>query len=251
MAHNTIRRLVILAGPSCVGKSPLAKALAKFHTELSKTLQPLVLYNNREARPGETEGVDYYFRTREYIENLNGKDQFVVMEVRGDMQALDLEELSQLLNSGNVFFEGNPFIGNVLLTHPALNNVNKLSVFMSPLTQYEILDYKSSKNNLSLPDIITDIMQQKLIRRTQKLKGELSHKELENISIRAASAYSELCKAHLYQYIIPNHDGEDSENWNALSYPQGDARKALDAFIALLKGDIPEGVEKWDENLIS
>jgi guanylate kinase len=45
-------RLVILSGPSCVGKSPMAKALAKFYPELRKKLQPLVLYNSREARPG-------------------------------------------------------------------------------------------------------------------------------------------------------------------------------------------------------
>ena len=35
----TDRRLVILSGPSCVGKSPLAK----FYPKLRKTLQPLVL----------------------------------------------------------------------------------------------------------------------------------------------------------------------------------------------------------------
>ena len=36
-------RLVILSGPSYVGKSPLAKALAKFYPELRKRLQPLVV----------------------------------------------------------------------------------------------------------------------------------------------------------------------------------------------------------------
>ena len=37
-------RLVILSGPSCVGKSPLAKALARFHPDLSAKLQPIVLF---------------------------------------------------------------------------------------------------------------------------------------------------------------------------------------------------------------
>lgn len=246
---DTFGRLVILAGPSCVGKSPLAKALAKFHPEISKTLQPLVLYNNREARPGETEGVDYYFRSREYIEALEGKEQFVVMEVRGDIQALDLRELSESLRNANVFFEGNPFIGRVLLTHPALTHVNKLSVFMSPLTRNEILDYTSAKNSLSLPDLVTDIMRQKLIRRTQKQKGDLLKKDLEDIEKRASSAFPELLDAHLYHYVIPNHDGEDSENWNTANYPLGDARLALNAFVSLLKGEIPAGVEKWEQKL--
>jgi guanylate kinase len=100
-------RLVILSGPSCVGKSPLAK----FYPELRKRLQPLVLYNSRDPRPGEVDGVDYHFRSREQIENFKAKDHFVVMDVRGDLQALDLQELSASLAKGDVFFEGNPLSG--------------------------------------------------------------------------------------------------------------------------------------------
>jgi hypothetical protein len=51
--------------------------------------------------------------------------------------------------------------------------------------------------------------------------------------------------------IIPNHDGEDSENWDAFYYPIGDARKTLCAFAALLSGKVPPLVERWDEFLLS
>src|SRR5215472_18100548 len=49
-------RLVILCGPSCVGKSPLVKALGKFHPEWFERLQGLVLYNSRSptGMPGLT-----------------------------------------------------------------------------------------------------------------------------------------------------------------------------------------------------
>src|SRR5713226_8716745 len=57
-------RSVILSGPSCVGKSPLAKALGRFHPDLSAKLQPIVLYNSGSPRPGERDGEDYHFRTR-------------------------------------------------------------------------------------------------------------------------------------------------------------------------------------------
>ncbi|MBN2520908.1 MAG: hypothetical protein JXB17_10415, partial [Bacteroidales bacterium] len=87
MTNKQNGRLIILAGPSCVGKSPLAKALAKFYPEIWKTLHPLVLYNSRAARPGEIDGIDYYFRSRNEIESLKKKDHFVVMDVRGDLQA--------------------------------------------------------------------------------------------------------------------------------------------------------------------
>src|SRR5205823_14285552 len=72
--------LVILSGPSCVGKSPLAKALRRFHPDLSAKLQPIVLYNSRSPRPGERDGEDYHFRPREQIEALRDRERYVVME---------------------------------------------------------------------------------------------------------------------------------------------------------------------------
>ena len=82
---STSGRLVVLSGPSCIGKSPLVKALAQFHPDLHEKLQPLVLYNSRSPRPGEKDEEDYHFRRREEIENLREKENFVVMEVRGDL----------------------------------------------------------------------------------------------------------------------------------------------------------------------
>ncbi len=250
MTAKTDGRLVVFSGPSCVGKSPLAKALARLHPELHGSLKPLVLYNSRSARPGETDGTDYYFRPRKAIEDLKGKDGFVVMDVRGDLQALDLNELRQSLNKGDVFFEGNPFFGGLLLTHPSLAEVNRLSIFMSPLSRTEILFLKAAKPGVSLPDLVTDVMRRKLLRRTRRQKGEISLKDLENIEKRASSAYTELKEAHRFQYVIPNHDGEDSENWDAFYYPLGDARAALNAFVSLLKNEKPPVVESWGEDLL-
>ena len=64
---------VMLSGPSCVGKGPLYKALRKFYPDLAGRLQQIVLYNSRDPRPGEQEGVDYYFRPRAEIEELATK----------------------------------------------------------------------------------------------------------------------------------------------------------------------------------
>jgi guanylate kinase len=250
MTNERNGRLVILSGPSCVGKSPLARALGKFYPELRKTLQPLVLYNSRAARPGEVDGADYHFRSREQVEHLKVKDQFVVMDVRGDLQALDLQELSVSLAKGDVFFEGNPFVSRALQTSSALAEVNRLSVFMSPLTRDEILFLKTAQPGVSLTEVVTDVMRRKLLRRTRRQKGELSLRDLEEIERRASSAYRELQEAHYFQYVIPNHDGEDSENWDAFYYPLGNARLALLAFVSLLEGKISSGIENWEENLL-
>src|ERR1700757_3828411 len=105
-------RLIVLSGPSCVGKSPLARTLAKFHPDLFARLLPIVLHNSpappprtlakfhpalfarllpivlhnsRDPRPGERDGVDYHFRTRSQIEVLRHDDRYAVLDVRGDL----------------------------------------------------------------------------------------------------------------------------------------------------------------------
>ncbi len=57
--------------------------------------------------------------------------------------------------------------------------------------------------------------------------------------------------AHYFDCVIPNHDGEDSENWDAFFYPLGDARKALLAFVELYHGRETGTREKWEEELLS
>jgi guanylate kinase len=67
-------------------------------------------------------------------------------------------------------------------------------------------------------------------------KGPLhkSLKDLENIEVRAGSAYKEMKEAWRFDFVIPNHDDEDSDNWNASYYPIGDARNALTCFAEIL-----------------
>jgi guanylate kinase len=243
-------RLVILSGPSCVGKSPLHKALARFHPKLSEQLHKLVLYNSRSPRPGELDGKDYHFRTREQVESLKSDNRYAVLEVRADVQALDIPELESQLKQGDVLFEGNPFVGRALQTNPRLANVKRLSIFISPLSKEEIVDLKAPDKNISLPNLLTDVQRRKLLRRTTRQKQILSLRDLEDIEKRASSAYRELQEAWHFDHVIANHDGEDSDNWEAFYYPLGDARKTLEAFAALLKADVPSNVEKWDQNLL-
>jgi guanylate kinase len=250
MSSASPRRLVILSGPSCAGKTPLEAALAKFHPRLRDTLRKIILYNSRAPRPGEVDGIAYHFRTRTEVEALRHQFRYVVLDVRGDLQALDLEELQALQEGTDVFFEGNPFVARALQTHPALAEVRRLGIYLSPVSKEEIIYFKAQERHIALPDLITDIMRRKLLRRTRRQKSELSARDLENIERRAASAYGELKEAWHFDYVIPNHDGEDSDNWEAFYYPIGEARKALESFAALLEGAIPAGVEKWEQDLI-
>ncbi len=243
-------RLVILSGPSCVGKGPLRAALAKFYPQVASQLVKIVLYDRRSPRPGEVDGVDYHFRSREDIEGLCGRQGFTVFEVRGDLQALDGRELERKLASSDVLFEGNPFIGSGLLDFARGRGTPTLSIFLSPLSREEVLELGTSGRTVSLPDLLADMMRRKLLRRTARQKGIPSLKDLENIEIRAAGAYGEIKQAWRFDYVIPNHDGEDSDNWDAFYYPIGDARKAMAAFAALLEGRATPHAEKWESDLI-
>lgn len=243
-------RLIILSGPSCVGKGPLHTAFNNFYPEDAAKLRKLVLYNCRSPRPGEIDGKDYHFRSRKEIEGLREKKNFVVLDVRGDLQAVDLQNAEGTLATGDLFFEGNPFVGRKLQEAFA-SKATVLSIFLAPISQEEILFLQSQERSVSLSDFLTDVMRRKLLRRTQRQKNILSLKDLENIERRATSAYTELKEAWKFEYVIPNHDGEDSENWDAFYYPLGDARKALLAFADLLDGKVSSLVEKWDEHLLS
>jgi guanylate kinase len=239
-------KLVIVAGPSGVGKSPLYRALRRFHPELTADMRGLVLFNDRAPRPGEEDGVDYHFRSTDEIRSLQDKEDHVVMEVRGDLQALNRAEVHDLLTQGHVLFEGNPFVGEQLL----LLDVPKISVFVAPLSGGEIEAFSAPELRIDLSAMVTDIMRRKLLRRTRKQKGELSQKDLSEIERRAGSAYDELRLAWKFQHVIPNHDGEDSENWDAFYYPIGDARRTLTALVAALREEESPLLERWGEDLL-
>ena len=114
----------------------------------------------------------------------------------------------------------------------------------------EVVLFLHNEARVSLPDLVTDVMRRKLLRRAQRQKTQLSLKDLEEIERRAGSAYRELKEAHHFEYVIPNHDGEDSDIWEAFYHPLGDARRALLAVVAFLRGEGPKGVEKWEKDLL-
>ena len=75
---------------------------------------------------------------------------------------------------------------------------------------------KKPEHNVSLEEeLLTEMMRRKLLRRTRRQKGELSAADLKNVETGASSAYGDLQMAWHFQYVIPNHDGEDSDNWEA------------------------------------
>ncbi len=242
-------RLIVITGPSCVGKSPLHHAMGRLHPQLHQRLQPVVLYNDREPRPGETDGVDYHFRPRKDIQALaENPNRYVVHEVRGDMQALDVVELAGMLETGDAIYEGNPTFAATLIDHEALASVDRLSLFIAPVSRGELaalLDAGQARR------AIADLMRGKLLRRTQQHKGQLTDADRDNIETRAAAAYDELKLACRCDHVVPNHDGEDSDHWHVAEVLLGDARLATESVVALIEGRTPPREETWPHGLVT
>ncbi|MEX0332803.1 MAG: hypothetical protein AB3N64_15435 [Puniceicoccaceae bacterium] len=241
----TRNHLLILTGPSCVGKSPLVHTLARMYPEWWAGIRTLILYNSRQPRPGERDGHDYHFRQRPELAAMQDNPRFVSMDVRGDFQVLDVEELLPQLESSPVLFEGNPFIARVLQEDERLVHVPKRSIFLSPLSRAELADIEADEDAPPIADAVAEVMRRKLIRRTERQKGELEPEDLETIYERSHSAWREICMAPLFDCVVVNHDGEDSDNWSCAPVPIGEARQAVEAVYAALSGKAHRRLESW------
>ncbi|MCQ4618744.1 guanylate kinase [Corynebacterium genitalium ATCC 33030] len=76
-------RLVVLAGPSAVGKSTIVRRLR----EAVEDLYFSVSMTTRDPRPGEVDGKDYFFVTREAFQNrIDSGEMLEWAEIHGGLQ---------------------------------------------------------------------------------------------------------------------------------------------------------------------
>jgi guanylate kinase len=249
MINTDQGRLIILSGPSGVGKTPLKNAFAHFYQDTYTQMLPLVLFTSRAIRPGESEGSDFFFRSLKEVKKLNQDSRYIVFKVHNDLQALDKIILDELLKHNDVFFEGNTTVGRLFQTHPDLADIKKVTIFLSPISGQEVMKLKL-RGKKFFRETVQKIVRQKLLRRIKQYGSNLDSHEIKNIQQRATDAYLELKEAHHFDYIIPNHDGEDSDNWERSLLPSGDAGRALDAFAAILTNKSHPNIENWEENLV-
>jgi guanylate kinase len=233
---NMKKRLIILSGPSCVGKSPLIKALKKVHPGIS--FQMPILCTSRPPRSIEKEGVDYYFRSEQYIRSLP-LERFIVGQVRTIWQAIDLMEMQGLfVHSSLIIVEIYPTLGKLFRDHPLIQQLaadfEVYSVFISPASEDEIHELQINMGFASPGEAAASIMLPKLIGRTQQQGKLLTPEVLDDLELRASMAYEEMMMGENYTYRIVNHDGEDSNNWR-YTPPMGDAGVTLGRFVDIIR----------------
>ena len=90
-------RLIVVSGPSGAGKSTLIKASLEAVPELAYSVSA----TTRDPRPGEVDGKDYIFLTREEFERWIEEDRFLEWaEYSGNLYGTPEQKVEDLLNEG-------------------------------------------------------------------------------------------------------------------------------------------------------
>lgn len=92
-------RLIVLTGPSGVGKGTLMRSLLQRHPELYYS----VSVTTRSPRPGEIDGKSYYFISRSKFEQLIAEGEFLEWaEFAGNYYGTPREAVLNQINSGKL-----------------------------------------------------------------------------------------------------------------------------------------------------
>ncbi len=230
------KRFIVLSGPSCVGKSPLLKALRRVHPDIS--FQMPVMYTSRPPRSIEQEGVDYYFRSEQEVRSFP-PERYIVGKTRTVWQAIDLEEIRRIFTHHDlIIFEIYPTLGKLFLSHPLIEQLaadfKVRTVFMSPVADEEILALQTNMGFLTPDEAVAAIMLPKHISRMQQQGRLITPEVMQDLLTRASMAYTEMKMGHNYTDWIVNHDGEDSHNWR-YTPPLGEAGVTLRHFVDILR----------------
>ncbi|MBN1815733.1 MAG: hypothetical protein JW828_00140 [Sedimentisphaerales bacterium] len=224
------KRVVILSGPSCVGKGPLLAAVQRRHPHIAWV--PLILSTSRKPRlkkhnsQYEVHGRDYYFLPRGLFATMNPQ-HFLVADVRSVVQAIDLDLLMEMLSEHDLILaELHTTLGRMLKDWIEKNrpDVEVIRIFLTPMSDGEIRE-KAQKEGKTCEETVYEIMKAKLQRR-----GEDAPEKIED---RASHAWGEIQAGKEYDHILVNPVGEDAINqWSDPLSPE--AQRVMHEFVKIL-----------------
>lgn len=162
--------LIILSGPSGAGKGTVLKnALEK-----NSNLKCSVSVTTRSPRPGEIDGVNYFFKTKEEFKRMMVNNEFLeFQEVYGNFYGTPLSYVEQLRDQGvDVILEID--VKGALSVKERIDDA--VMIFLTP------------KNKQTL---------------AERLIGRATEDE-ESLQTRLAAAETEIMQSKLYDYLIIN-----------------------------------------------
>ena len=175
--HKKEPLLIVISGPSGVGKDTVVRALLKS----DPLLHFVITTNTRAPRQGEKEGVDYFFVSKEKFEDMIAKDELIEWaHVYDDYKGVPKSQVSNAFASG-------------------------MDVLMR-------LDVQGAEKMRALfPDAILIFLlppdEQEWRRRLKKRNHSLDN----DFELRIKTAQEELEKIGIFDYFVVNKEGKLKE----------------------------------------
>lgn len=97
-------KLIVIVAPSGTGKSTLMKRIRK---DFSNEIIESISYTTRPMRPGENDGVDYFFIEKDSFETMIQNNEFIEWAlVHGDYKGTSKKFIQNKINEGaNIIFD--------------------------------------------------------------------------------------------------------------------------------------------------
>ncbi len=140
-------KLVILSGPSGVGKDTIIDAWR----ELNPKVERVVAYTTRSPRPGEVEGLDYRFvSVPDFQTKASNGDFLEFKEVHGNWYATPLTDMETLIQAGKIAILKIDVQGAL---HAMSLRKDAISIFILPPSMEE-LEARIRSRGLDDPEVI-------------------------------------------------------------------------------------------------
>lgn len=219
--------LLCVSGHSGAGKSRLLKEIENRGVPFRRT----VLFTTRSPRPGEVNGVDYHFVTRERLARMPA-ESYYVGGVREMLQAVDLVKLESDLRTGELVIVEIYHKLWAGLEEAIRSRVGRClktaSVFLCALNTEKLQSYDGKRARCTIEDEVRNI----LLRRA--VDGD------SNIAGRAASAADEVLEAlhgsqRYDRILLTSPEGPNGEDdWTSPGGPRGRAAEAVEDFVEFI-----------------
>lgn len=206
------KRLIVLSGPSGVGKGPIIEWTKRL--SLPNLCQVKVRKTKTERHKGNEDDLGF--------DKNNGK--YYQFECRGVEQRIYLDELDSAIEKYDVVLLEAYYKTLDFLKSRFGASIDFASTFVSPLSVEEILEL--TEQGINLEDYLPDLMLDSLVRRAEregKAFTKALNKELEQ---RAEDSVYEIGFACNYRQVIPNHCYESDSRWK-FSVLIGEQKKLL------------------------
>lgn len=169
--------LILISGPSGTGKGTVCDLLRQKHPEISYSISA----TTRQPRPGEQDGVNYYFYTKEKFQEMIDQGQLLEWaDVYGNFYGTPKQKVLDRLEAGE----------DILLEIDTQGALNVMKVMPEGLFIF------------LLPPSLEEL--------AARLKGRGTETE-ESLHRRLGAAVDEIKLATKYRYVVVNDKVEDAQ----------------------------------------